>query len=532
VSGEELTARATAGGNHGNPLRGAGSAPTSNVLIAARTWLPIFAASLGLFLLRFLVPTPVAQADNRDGPRLLCGLGLGPVTGGHPPFFRYAYFEYVTRAYCGSRAPYPSSELVPLEIGRVLTPVFGLRGELNMIAVGVLISVLASAGIASLAVGLRMRLWAQLLVAAVVWLIMADAAFFDTYAGPFSEPVALVGLLLVAAGVVYLGRGWRSTLFGLTLAGTGGFLAILSKEQYLILAGPICLTLVLASAAPAPWYRLRRFRTRQALASLVVAALLALLAVGYVGWDFTSTYGKRLHYIQAVDMIFTDIVTHRATAPAQLRSLGLPVSWARYAGRYYWEAGSVRTSPDFSRHEGQLSDRTIAHYLLTHPGSIVSIGQSAAEQAQLVRDSVLGDYPASAGYPPGHTESRVTALTWLMQRLPRQAGLLWYLPLWSAMAAVAILAQTGARRLPWHRDGSVLVLCMVGCAIAAFIPPAYFAGISTSRHTVGTNLATALALVIATALGVSMACQAIKKAPPRRAANSSATAPEIAKRGS
>ena len=36
-------------------------------------------------------------------------------------------------------------------------------------------------------------------------------------------------------------------------------------------------------------------------------------------------------------MIFTDIVTKRATAPAQLRALGLPVSWAKYAGHYYWD---------------------------------------------------------------------------------------------------------------------------------------------------------------------------------------------------
>jgi hypothetical protein len=504
-----------------------GRLPTSG-----RTWLAIFAASFGLFLIRFLVPTPVAQADNRDGPRLLCGLGLGPVTGGHALFFRYANFEYVTRSYCSGRAPYPSSELIPLELGKLLTPVFGLRGALNMIAVGILICALASVGIASLAVGLRVRLWARLLVAAVIWVIMADAAFFDTYAGPFSEPVALVGLLLVAAGVVYLGRSWRSTLNGLALAATGAFLAILSKEQYLILAAPICLTLVLASAAPGRWYRLHRFKTREATASLLVAALLAILTVGYIGWDFTSHYGKRLHYIQAVDMIFTDIVTNRATAPAQLRSLGLPVSWAKYAGRYYWEAGSVRTSPDFSRYEGQLGDGTIARYLVTHPGSIVSVGQAAAEQAQLVRDNVLGDYPVQAGYPPGHTESRVVVFTSLMQHLPRWLGLLWYIPLWTALAAIAIVALARARRLPWHRDGAVLVLCMIGCAAVAFIPPAYFAGISTARHMVGTNLATALAVTVGVSLAVSMIYQAVRRPPPPPVVRPPVTTPEFAKRGS
>jgi hypothetical protein len=94
-------------------------------------------------------------------------------------------------------------------------------------------------------------------------------------------------------------------------------------------------------------------------------------------------------------------------------------------------------------------------------------------------------------------------LTWLMHRLPPRLGLLWYLPLWTAMAAIAIAALF-RRRKGWHRDGAVLVLCMTGCAVAAFIPPAYFAGISTTRHMVGTNLATALALVVAIGLAASM----------------------------
>ena len=71
-------------------------------------WLSIFGGSLGALLIRFLVPTPVGQADNRDGPRLTCGLGLGPITGHHPRFYRFAYFEYVTRRSCEGRIPYPS----------------------------------------------------------------------------------------------------------------------------------------------------------------------------------------------------------------------------------------------------------------------------------------------------------------------------------------------------------------------------------------------------------------------------------------
>ena len=47
--------------------------------------------------------------------------------------------------------------------------------------------------------------------------------------------------------------------------------------------------------------------------------------------------------------------------------------------------------------------------------------------------------------------------------------------------------------------------------MVAFIPPAYFAGISTTRHMVGTNLATLLALTVAVALAASMVGQALAR---------------------
>jgi hypothetical protein len=342
-------------------------------------------------------------------------------------------------------------------------------------------------------------------VAAALWLIMADAAFFDVYASPFSEPAALIGLLLVAAGVVYLGRSRRATAFGLIVAGAGGFLAILSKEQYLILAVPVCLTLVLASAARGGGRGLRRFRTRQAAAAAALAALLAMTAAAYGLWDTISPLGQRLHREQAVNMIFEDIVNGHDNARADLSALGLPASWARYARHSTFSPVSARHDPLYPRFAAKLSDGNIVHFLLTHPGDIISVGQHAAVLAQRFRVTTLGNYAPSAGHPRSATESRVVVLTWLVHQLPARLGLLWLVPLWTAMAAIAIAALSRRRGAAWHRDGAVLVLCMTGCAIAAFIPPAYFDGISTTRHMVGMNIATAIAFPVSIALALSMA---------------------------
>jgi hypothetical protein len=463
---------------------------------------------MGLFLVRFLVPTPVGQADNRDGPRLMCGVfGLGPVVPrGYPPFFRYAYFQYAPTQ-CG-RAPYVTSEIVPLQVARLLTPVFGLPGTLNLIVLGVLMCVLASVAIASLATGLRVRPWGQLLVAAAIWLIVADAAFFDLFASPMSEPAVLAGLLLVAAGVVYLGRDRRASVRGLVLAGAGGFLVVLAKEEYVFLAVPICLTLVLASASRGSGPGLRRFRTPQAGAAVAVAAVLAVSAAGYAVWNADSPYGQRTQPMRVVDTIFEHIVNRSdRTKGADLRALGLPASWSRYAGSYYWARGSVRTDPLYHRYEPKLTDGNLARFLLAHPGRIIDVGQQAAVEDQSFRVTTLGNYSPDAGHRPGAVESRVIVIAWLVQRLPRHLGLLWLVPLWAAMAVVALLALWW-RREPWHRDGAVLVFCMTGCAAVAFIPPAFFDGISTARHMVGMNLATALAFAFSIALAASMIRQA------------------------
>jgi hypothetical protein len=122
----------------------------------------------------------------------------------------------------------------------------------------------------------------------------------------------------------------------------------------------------------------------------------------------------------------------------------------------------------------------------------------------------------SAGHRKGAYESRVVVVTWLMHQLPAGLGLWWFVPLWLVMAGIAVAALVWGRARAWRRDGAVMVLCMIGCATVAFIPPAYYAGISTTRHMVGTNLATSFAFVVAAGLAGSMIWQLLTR-PARRA---------------
>jgi len=144
----------------------------------------------------------------------------------------------------------------------------------------------------------------------------------------------------------------------------------------------------------------------------VVAPALMVMTGGYFYWNYTSHYGKRLEHIQAVDIIFTDIVTTPANAPAGLRALGLPASWAKYAGHYYWDKGSVRNNPLLPRNAEESarraeSDRTA----VDDPGaeetsSRVSVGQAE----EVVADTRDGRFSGVALLHRSHalaTEDRV-----------------------------------------------------------------------------------------------------------------------------
>jgi hypothetical protein len=471
----------------------------------AACWLAVFAVSLGLFTVRFLVPVPVGMANDGDGARLMCGFGVQPVTGGHPRLDQYAFFRFHPAASCAGEHLYPSSQHIVLAGAQWLTGVLGLPGRINLIALGLLTSAIASFAIASLVLGLRLKLWARLALAAALWLIMADAAFFDAFASPLSEGATLTGLLLIAAGLVYLGRSWPATAFGLLLTGTGSYLAILSKEQYLPLALPVFLAMLLASAAPDRRGRLGRLLTPRTAAAAAVIAALAAATGGYVHWIATSPFAAALHREQAVDMTFAGIVTGHDNVRADLRALGLPASWARYAGTTYWtKVGSVRPDPLYHRYEAKINDVNIAHFLLTHPSRIISVGQYEATQALHVRVTYLGSYAPGAGHPPGALEYRVALVSRLEGAIGSRLGLWYLVPLWIAMAGIAITALRRPDGRPWRRDGAILVLGLTGCAIAAFLPPGFFEGTAVTRHMLGMNLANVLPVPVAVALAASL----------------------------
>jgi hypothetical protein len=119
-----------------------------------------------------------------------------------------------------------------------------------------------------------------------------------------------------------------------------------------------------------------------------------------------------------------------------------------------------------------------------------------------LRPTDLGSYAPGSRLPPGTLENRVNIISSIEGIIPSQLGLFWLVPLWAAMLALSVVTLRRPRRVSWHHDAAVVSLCLAGCAVTAFVPAAFFAGVETTRHMMGSNMATALAFTVsATLLG-------------------------------
>ena len=358
-----------------------------------------------------------------------------------------------------------------------------------------------------LACGLVPALRTRLVVGGALWLVMADAAFFDTYASPYSEGATLIGLLLLAAGLIYLGRGRLSSVTGLVLAAGGGYLTIMSKEQYLPLAAPICAGLLLAAVARDGRRGLSRLLTGRMAATVIAVGLIGATAIAYAQQDARSPYTRQLHQEQVVDVIFADIANQPGATPADvrdLRALGLPDEWSEYAGNTFWSKHSVYDSPLYPEYAARLTDTNLARYLITHPVTAIEAAQRAASAALQLRVNYLGNYAPGSSLPPGTLENRIGIVSSIVGVIPVQLGLFWLLPLWAAMLGLAVVVLRHPRKVRWHHDAAAAVICLTGCAITAFIPAAFFAGIEPTRHMLGMNMATALAFAFSATLLASL----------------------------
>lgn len=477
------------------------------------------AGSAVLLILRLFVPRPVGMADNYDGVRLMCHLGVDVrLPKGTPRLRDYVYYRYDHRAEftCHRHAvgsirlpdvPYRSSQVLVLYAGRALTRVLSLPGYLDLRAVGIVCCLLIGGAVGLLYRVSTLRHRYRLLVCAAVVAVVADTVFIDYAVSPFSEIASVIGLLYVAAGVLLLaGPSRRRRLAGIAVTGGAGLFLATAKTQNVPLLLPLALVLLIP-AVPVPAARLSGLdrRLRQRLTGLVTAAVVAVGAFAVAG-----NQDRRTTQLGTADFVSVALLSTSANPRRDLAELGGPAWLADYAGSPAWCAPlTLQNSAAYRTYDKNLSHHRILGFLLNHPTRLLPVLDQAAgyfykprptatlcapgpKGRYVMVEAPLGNYTRIGDTPRAAQDHRWAPVTDALGLL-RGAGIWTLLLLWLLPAA----AVTATRRRRALRGVGTLTGVLLAVAATQFGASALADGIDTAKHLDLAVFATALAWVFA-----------------------------------
>ena len=411
-------------------------------------------AAWGLILVvRLFLGGAVGLADNFDGHRLLCQLGVAP----HPfaasqPLWAYATPRYDAYTWYGEACsaggtgqPYLSTEYFPLWLAKLLTHLYGLPGALDLRMLGLVFAV----GVA-VAVGWTVRelpgpTWARVLIASGIGLAAVDSAIAPYYISPFSEPAALLGLLLLIPALLRLLS--RERLRGGDLALVAAITAwtIGAKTQMAALL-PVVVVLMLLRPCVRPSSRLNLPGAARPLRALARRVPALLVCVGLVGAtaEFEVHQSRWLNEIVLYNNVFDSVLGHSSDVPGDLRALHLPANFAPAAGAPVTSPQSAAALPDYPQFLRHASFAGVVEFYATHPDRLFGVFDRGLVGMSATRPPYLGNYQASSGAAPYAQECRVcvAAAAFTLAEPFR----------WMVIPGIWLLALIGGIRLARRRD--------------------------------------------------------------------------------
>lgn len=412
------------------------------------------ALASGLLAAELFAGSTVGMADQGDGERLACQLGLAAraPASGVDRFFRYVVLRWVptptARTFCEH---YSSTELWFLHVARwISTALFGGPG-LDLVALGILFTALFGLASGMLCRWLPGGRIARTAASIGIVLVVLDSAFAPWFVSMYSEPAGLIGLLGLAAVWCWTPKAARWQVLWVALAAATGAVFVLSLTQTLPAAVAVSLALLLhRTGLPRGWARV-------ALKSMALGCCAVLALAGLRMYHQTP---PDILAANQYDAVFGTLLAHSPNPAADLRFLGMPVSLAAFAGTDYFTPGNpVGTAdPAYATFQRRFSWVRLGELWATHPAQTFALYQRTAGYAAQIKDQGLGNYTAASGQPPGAIESRVVTITGLVAPLAWAAWVL--LPAFWAWAAITGLRLARRRRAEpaWRALGELVVL--------------------------------------------------------------------------
>lgn len=451
------------------PVRASGGAAGVRVPVA------VGLVGAALMAIRLLEPMPVGLANNGDASRLMCQIGANasgpPWASAQWHFVRLTYNRLPPQAGCFR---YHSSQLIQLKFTTWIHHLIGLSGVIDVRELIVEDSLLAGGALGALAWLLRkVRIGYRLALIALFFLVLADTTFAVYAASPYSEPAAMIGVVVAAlAGAAVIAKRDRK-VFPYIILWAGSALAIGAKTETVSLLLPLG---VLVGTQRLPIGRFAgRFGAR--VVPLVCAAALIPIAM----W-VNSGSPTALARTNVGDEI-TMTVMPLSHDPAQVAAdLGMQASFGKYSGTNWWSPHPIWADPLYPTYADKLSRPNLAHYLIRHPGLDARILSSAAPSYFAMRPGNLGNYPIDSGHATAFVkECRVCIVTTIAQKF-RDTGFAGIVAYWIlCLAAAAWLWIKSARQSP-RRGFTVAACVLVGVTACQYLTAAFGEGNEVTKH--------------------------------------------------
>jgi hypothetical protein len=384
---------------------------------------PAWSTALGwglILLARMFIGGAVGMADNFDGHRLLCQLGVAP----HPIPAGQALWAYVTPRYdaytwygeaCsagGTGQPYLSTEYFPLWIAKQLTWLFGVPGALDLRMLGLVFVVGVAAAIGWTVRELPGPTWIRVLIASGIGLAAADSAIAPYYVSPFSEPAALLGMLLLIPAMLRLLSRDRVRARDLALVAAITLWTVGAKTQMASLLLAVVPILLLRPCLRVDPYAAITKAGRVLLALAVrTPALLACTVMIAATAEFELHQSRWMNEIVLYDDVFRDVLGHSSDVPADLHALHLPAGFAPAAGSSIVDPNSAASMPIYPYFVQHETFGDVLSFYATHPLRLFGMADRGLTGVADTRPSYLGNYLASSGAEPYAQECRLCVAT-------------------------------------------------------------------------------------------------------------------------
>ena len=444
----------------------------------------VLALFLAVGIYRLFIPPLIGIADNGDFARLRYPNGISRIPAeDQDQRFNYFYSKYaiVPEPEVGIYYFHTSSHLFVgaarwLNVLLISPDIFDIR-------------VLGALYLACFLLGIYLILiftrrfafhW-RCLIAAALFGMYTDTAYMAYFNSFYSEPTALVALILiVGCSLLLMTRraGFPALAGYFAVAG----LLVTAKPMYVPFAGlfiPFGIYLT----------RFVSFKFRHGF-TVAVSSVLLMLAIGY-----QAITPEWLRMKASYIAIFSILLPDSPDPESDVLALNLKPEWIRYIGTTPYDAdGPVETDAEFRKEfTNRVRTITIPKFLLQHPAQLYRVASHIAPQLVTTLPIYAGYYEISNGKPP---RSKPPA-PWSGIRATLFPASLWLLILYFVSGVVAFGMSFRKRQTELIRGTLLLYSLLVAFGAIIFLLPIVTMAWIDTRYSITFVSAFDLTLILA-----------------------------------